>query len=41
LSYPNTKAQLTSIGAGLTYGYANTGGNHVYTFTVGTDTVTV
>ena len=31
---------ITTIGAGLTYSYADTGGNHVYQFTAGTDSVT-
>jgi hypothetical protein len=39
ISYPNSYPTLTSIGGGLTYSYANTGGNNVYTFTGGTGTV--
>jgi hypothetical protein len=39
LSYPNTYGTISSI-SGLTYSYANTGGNNVYTFTSGSGTVT-
>jgi hypothetical protein len=39
ISYPNTYPQLASIGGGLTYTYANTGGNNVYKFTAGTGSV--
>ena len=39
LSYSTDYAELDSIGAGLTYSYAVTGGNRVYSFTAGTDSI--
>jgi hypothetical protein len=41
LRYPDTFADLTSIGGGLTYTKTASGGNTIYTFTAGTGTVTV
>jgi hypothetical protein len=41
ISYPNTYADLTSIGGGLTYTKTTVSGNTVYQFTAGTGTVTV
>jgi hypothetical protein len=41
ISYPSSFADLTSIGAGLTYGLTTSGGNKIYKFTGGTGTVTV
>ena len=41
LSYPSSFADLTSIGAGLTYTKTTSGGNTIYTFTAGTGTVAV
>jgi hypothetical protein len=41
ISYPSTSADLTTIGAGLTYTKTTSGGNTIYTFTAGTGTVTV
>jgi hypothetical protein len=40
LRYANTSADLTSIGAGLTYTKTTVSGNTIYTFTAGTGTVT-
>jgi hypothetical protein len=39
LSYPSTYSQLASVGVGLTYSYSLVGGNHVYTFTAGTGSI--
>jgi hypothetical protein len=41
LRYADTKADLTSIGGGLTYSLTTTGGYKIYTFTAGTGSVTV
>jgi hypothetical protein len=41
LRYADTKADLTSIGGGLTYTKTTTGGFKIYQFTAGTGTVTV
>jgi hypothetical protein len=41
LRYSNVYDQLTSIGAGLTYTYSNTGVYHLYQFTAGSDTIKV
>jgi hypothetical protein len=41
LRYPDTFADLTSIGGGLTYAKTTPTGFKVYTFTAGTGTVTV
>jgi hypothetical protein len=41
IAYPNTMANLTSIGAGLTYSFSSSrSGYRVYTFTQGTGTIT-
>jgi hypothetical protein len=41
IRYADTFANITSIGAGLTYsGPVTSGGYKTYTFTAGTDTVT-
>lgn len=37
--YPNTSANISSIGAGLTYSFTNTGGFKTYTFTNGTGAI--
>ena len=39
ISYASTYADLTSIGAGLTYTKTTSGGNTIYKFTAGTGTV--
>ena len=41
VSYPSSYGTLASIGAGLTYSYTDNGTNKIYTFTGGTDTVTI
>jgi len=41
IRYANTYADLTSIGAGLTYTKTTPTGYKVYTFTAGTGTVTI
>jgi hypothetical protein len=42
LSYDSARADLTSIGGGLTYtGPVTSGGRKIYTFTAGSDTVTI
>lgn len=40
LRYPNTYANITTIGAGLTYAWSSNNGFKYYTFTAGTGTVT-
>jgi hypothetical protein len=39
ISYPDTRADLASIGGGLSYTRTVTGGNKIYTFTSGTGTI--
>jgi hypothetical protein len=41
LAYPNTFADLTTIGGSLVYTKTTAGGNTIYTFTAGTGTVTI
>ena len=41
IRYPDTSADLASIGAGLTYTRTVTGGYKIYKFTAGTGTVTI
>jgi hypothetical protein len=41
ISYSSSFPDLTSIGGGLTYAKTTSGGNTIYTFTLGTGTVTV
>jgi hypothetical protein len=41
LRYANTLADLTTIGAGLTYTLTNTGGYKIYSFTAGTGSITI
>jgi hypothetical protein len=41
IRYPDTQADLTTIGGGLTYSLTTTGGYKIYSFTAGTGTVTV
>ncbi len=41
LRYANTYANLTTIGAGLTYTVTNTGGYRIYSFTAGTGSITI
>ena len=41
ISYPDSFANLTSIGGGLTYALTTAAGKKIYTFTAGTGTVTV
>ena len=38
--YPNTGANISSIGVGLTYSWTNSGGFKTYTFTAGTGSIT-
>lgn len=38
--YPSTEPNLSSIGGGLTYSWASSGGYKAYTFTAGTGTIT-
>ena len=40
IRYPSTEANLSSIGAGLTFSWASSGGVKTYTFTNGTGTIT-
>jgi hypothetical protein len=40
ISYSSAYAQLSSIGAGVIYSYSVIGGNHVYVFTAGSDSIT-
>jgi hypothetical protein len=39
IRYTDTFADITSIGAGLTYTKTTTGGYKIYSFTQGTDSV--
>jgi len=39
MRYLDTLPDITTIGAGLTYSSATTGGYKIYTFTAGTGTV--
>jgi hypothetical protein len=39
ISYPSTKADLASIGVGLTYTKTTSGGNTIYNFTAGTGSI--
>jgi hypothetical protein len=41
LRYSSNNADLTSVGAGLTYAKSTSGGYTIYTFTAGTGTITV
>ena len=41
LRYPDSRALLTSVGAGLTYTVTTSGGYRIYQFTSGTGTITV
>jgi hypothetical protein len=41
LRYPDSRADLTSIGGGLTFTKTTSGGFTIYSFTAGTGTVTV
>ena len=41
IRYPDTFANLTTIGGGLTYSLSTTGGFKIYSFTAGTGTVTI
>jgi hypothetical protein len=41
IRYPNTNADLSSIGGGLTYTFTNTGGYKIYKFTAGTGSVRI
>jgi hypothetical protein len=40
IRYTDTFADITTIGAGLTYTKTTTGGYKIYSFTAGTDSVT-
>jgi hypothetical protein len=40
IRYPDTYANLASIGGGLTYSLTTTGGYKIYSFTAGTGSVT-
>ena len=41
LRFPNTKVDIASIGAGLTYTFTNTGGYKIYRFTAGSGSITI
>jgi hypothetical protein len=41
IRYPDTNADLTSVGAGLSYTLTTTGGYKIYKFTAGTGSVTI
>jgi hypothetical protein len=41
ICYPNTYADLTTVGAGLTYTKTTPTGYKVYTFTAGTGSITI
>jgi hypothetical protein len=41
IRYADTKADLTTVGAGLTYTKTSSGGYTIYTFTAGTGSITV
>jgi hypothetical protein len=40
ISYSSAYAQLSSIGPGVIYSYSVIGGNRVYVFTAGSDSIT-